>query len=287
VEIFESIVHWSEAECKRQKLRDTTQNKKAVLEDVIVLIRFPTMQTEEIATKVTPTNLLDQKQVLDLFTYLAQREVPGSKPLKSLAMFSHKSRAGGGEGGGLQCKVPSDLFTDCGIFWLIGSGLGKKPWSNPHSSGLIQMSTSPSPSWTSGWTEANLVDTMSTARTLRTDYCMNSGTWFMVDLKDFRCCPTSYAMKNGGGRGIVLRDWRFEVKKNDRGDDWTALRTHAGDPIYANDGSGGYGVHSFELENPKKEFFRFFRILRTDSSRAIYVHRWELYGALRKAGPRE
>jgi len=244
-------------------------------------IRFPTMQTEDVASRVAPTGLLDQMQVLDLFTYLAQKDV-GAKPGKGLAVFSSKPRSGEGGASGVHCKLPSDLHTDQGVFYMIGTDFGKTPHKNPHAAALVAMSTSPSPSWTSGWSEQNLVDPMSTARTLRTDYCMNSGTYFMVDLKEFRVAITHYSMQNGGGRGIVLRDWTFDAKKKES-DSWVTLRRHANDGIYANDSSGGYGIHSFDVENPKREYYRYFRVNRTDSSRAIYVHRWELYGYLRKS----
>eukprot|EP00456_Euglypha_rotunda_P014083 TRINITY_DN14376_c0_g1_i13.p1 TRINITY_DN14376_c0_g1~~TRINITY_DN14376_c0_g1_i13.p1 ORF type:complete len:100 (+),score=24.84 TRINITY_DN14376_c0_g1_i13:355-654(+) len=81
------------------------------------------------------------------------------------------------------------------------------------------------------------------------------GTWFQVDLKEWRLDCTHYAMKNGGGRGLVLDNWNFEAKVK-AGDSWTILRQHRSDRIYASDNSNGFGAHVFEIEKKKKEIGR-------------------------------
>jgi len=236
------------------------------------------MSTEEIASKVSASGLLTSPQTLELFTFLAQKDNPSAVPGPALSVFKFKTRSGGG---GAKLAPPTDEYGDGGIFWWIGSGGGKKTWANAHTAGLIRMFTSDNPGWTSGWTEANVVDLLSTSRTLSTDYSMNTGTWFAVDLKDFRVCPTHYSMRNGGGRGLVLRDWALEAKVKET-DSWTAIRRHTGDSTYGSDGKNGYGLHRFAIDPVPKEFYRFFRILRTDTNKAIYVHRWEIYGTIKK-----
>lgn len=59
-------------------------------------IRFPAMTTTEVATRVSPTKILDQSQTLMLFTYLATKSAAGGKdapPPKGLA-FPHLPRKG-------------------------------------------------------------------------------------------------------------------------------------------------------------------------------------------------
>jgi len=49
------------------------KKKKAVFKDYLPLIRFPTMNLEDIATHVAPTGLLDEKQMLQLYQFCALR----------------------------------------------------------------------------------------------------------------------------------------------------------------------------------------------------------------------
>jgi len=170
-----------------------------------------------------------------------------------------------------------------GVFHFIGTSGEKKPWVNPHTSGEIIMTAAASWSGGPSFTDKDLVETVESGKGVTTDINVG-GKWFQVDLKDWRLDPSHYAMKNGGGRGLVIRDWNFEAKCSET-DPWESLREHRSDGVYADDGQGGFGLHVFELKkkNPKEQkWYRFFRINRTDSTSNIYCHRWELYGKLKK-----
>lgn len=47
--LFEAVVRWAEAECYRQQLPLTSENKQRVLGKALPLIRFPLMTVEEFA----------------------------------------------------------------------------------------------------------------------------------------------------------------------------------------------------------------------------------------------
>lgn len=49
VRLFNAVVRWSEAECQRQQLQVTPENKRKVLGKALGLIRFPLMTIEEFA----------------------------------------------------------------------------------------------------------------------------------------------------------------------------------------------------------------------------------------------
>ncbi|XP_032321938.1 BTB/POZ domain-containing protein 2 isoform X3 [Camelus ferus] len=49
VRLFNAVVRWSEAECQRQQLQVTPENKRKVLGKALALIRFPLMTIEEFA----------------------------------------------------------------------------------------------------------------------------------------------------------------------------------------------------------------------------------------------
>lgn len=47
--LFEAVARWAEAECYRQQLPPTAENKQKVLGRALPLIRFPLMSVEEFA----------------------------------------------------------------------------------------------------------------------------------------------------------------------------------------------------------------------------------------------
>jgi hypothetical protein len=73
-ELFESVVAWGKAECKRNSKDVNAENTRACISDIISHIRFPTMGMDEVATKVSPTYLLKSDEVLAIFTYLGSTE---------------------------------------------------------------------------------------------------------------------------------------------------------------------------------------------------------------------
>ncbi|XP_036169277.1 BTB/POZ domain-containing protein 2 isoform X2 [Myotis myotis] len=52
VRLFSAVVRWSEAECQRQQLQVTPENKRKVLGKALALIRFPLMTIEEFAAAI-------------------------------------------------------------------------------------------------------------------------------------------------------------------------------------------------------------------------------------------
>jgi len=73
VEVFEAVVAWGKAEAKNQKSDDISQNLKQALADVLPHIRFPCMNTQDVAVTVVPSGLLEPSQILELFTYLGMK----------------------------------------------------------------------------------------------------------------------------------------------------------------------------------------------------------------------
>lgn len=56
--LFGAVVRWAEAECYRQQLPPTSENKQKVLGKALPLIRFPLMTVEEFAAGKQITNSL-------------------------------------------------------------------------------------------------------------------------------------------------------------------------------------------------------------------------------------
>ena len=68
--IFEACVSWAESECERQNIAINAQNKRKVLNDVIPLIRFPLITSEEVVEHVVHSDILTSEELVNLFSYL-------------------------------------------------------------------------------------------------------------------------------------------------------------------------------------------------------------------------
>jgi hypothetical protein len=83
-------------------LQKYTTAKNISIKPFLSYVRFPIMSTQDIATKVAPFNLLEQQEILDLFTYLGMKQAAGdnaealkaTKVPDSLKKFSAEKRKG-------------------------------------------------------------------------------------------------------------------------------------------------------------------------------------------------
>lgn len=78
INIFRACVAWAEAECGRQRLDLTFENKRKVLSDVIPLIRFPLISSVDVAEEVVDSGVLSAEELVQLFSYLCAQ--PGKQP---------------------------------------------------------------------------------------------------------------------------------------------------------------------------------------------------------------
>ncbi|XP_046386661.1 BTB/POZ domain-containing protein 1-like isoform X2 [Ischnura elegans] len=74
--VFQAVVRWSEAECRRQQLPPTPENRRAVLGRVLGLVRFPLMTVEEFAVGAAQSGLLTDREVVSLFLYFTVNPKP-------------------------------------------------------------------------------------------------------------------------------------------------------------------------------------------------------------------
>ncbi|XP_065057174.1 BTB/POZ domain-containing protein 6-B-like [Rhopilema esculentum] len=70
IDLFHAVKAWSEKECLRSGLEVNDINEKTVLGDLINLIRFPVMSAKEFAEGPARSNVLDVKDIKDIFIYL-------------------------------------------------------------------------------------------------------------------------------------------------------------------------------------------------------------------------
>jgi len=72
IDLFKGLQKWAEVEAKKTESKDL----KLVVKDLIKLIRFPTMEINQVASVVAPSLLLEQAQLVTLFSYVS---VPDEK----------------------------------------------------------------------------------------------------------------------------------------------------------------------------------------------------------------
>ena len=74
--LFTAVCRWSEAECMRQELPVTSENKRTVLGRAMQLIRFPLMTVEEFAVGAAQSGILTDREVVELFLHFTVNPKP-------------------------------------------------------------------------------------------------------------------------------------------------------------------------------------------------------------------
>jgi len=88
VDLFEALCEWG----KKQTKSTETESLKPVLEPLLPHIRFPTMELQDLAVKVERMKLLDQNQLLALFTYVGAKATTKLDPSLKFNAKPRKAR---------------------------------------------------------------------------------------------------------------------------------------------------------------------------------------------------
>ncbi|XP_060610386.2 BTB/POZ domain-containing protein 6 isoform X1 [Anolis sagrei] len=76
VVVFEAVLNWAEAECKRQGLPITPRNKRNVLGKALYLVRIPTMTLEEFADGAAQSDILTLEERHNIFLWYTAANKP-------------------------------------------------------------------------------------------------------------------------------------------------------------------------------------------------------------------
>lgn len=74
--LFGAVVRWADAECSRQQLPLSSENKQKVLGRALTLIRFPLMTVEEFAAGPAQSGILFDREVVNLFLHFTVNPKP-------------------------------------------------------------------------------------------------------------------------------------------------------------------------------------------------------------------
>uniref|UniRef100_A0A9L0TFP9 BTB domain containing 6 n=1 Tax=Equus caballus TaxID=9796 RepID=A0A9L0TFP9_HORSE len=87
--VFEAVLNWAEAECKRQGLPVTPRNKRHVLGPALYLVRIPTMTLEEFANGAAQSDILTLEETHNIFLWYTA----ANKPLLDFPLTKRKGLA--------------------------------------------------------------------------------------------------------------------------------------------------------------------------------------------------
>lgn len=87
--VFEAVLNWAEAECKRQGLPVTPRNKRHVLGPALYLVRIPTMTLEEFANGAAQSDILTLEETHNIFLWYTA----ANKPLLAFPLTKRKGLA--------------------------------------------------------------------------------------------------------------------------------------------------------------------------------------------------
>ena len=76
VVVFNATLQWAEAECLRQELSTTSENKRKVLGRAIYLIRIPAMSLEDFANSAAQCKVLTLTETNEIFLYFTAQQKP-------------------------------------------------------------------------------------------------------------------------------------------------------------------------------------------------------------------
>ena len=65
--LYEQVISWAAAECRRQGVEETWEHKREMLGDILYEIRFPLMQNEYFAEHVGKVSLLNSEEKIEIF----------------------------------------------------------------------------------------------------------------------------------------------------------------------------------------------------------------------------
>ncbi|XP_038130158.1 BTB/POZ domain-containing protein 6-like isoform X3 [Cyprinodon tularosa] len=76
VVVFEAVMNWAAAECRRRGLGPSTHNKRDVLGRALFLVRIPTLSVEEFANTVAQSDILTLKETHNVFLWYTASKKP-------------------------------------------------------------------------------------------------------------------------------------------------------------------------------------------------------------------
>lgn len=82
IDLYKHIIRWAKEECKRRQQVDSNESLRRILrKNIIHLIRFPLMSTEEFANEIASKSLkvLNETEIINMFCYFTKNPKPATE----------------------------------------------------------------------------------------------------------------------------------------------------------------------------------------------------------------
>lgn len=195
--VFTAALEWSKAACEAEK-KDPKKadDVKTVGKDLFACVRFPLMELPDLASTVAPSQMIDQGQLLGLYTYIGQRSTLSDKSkkialpdsLKGMTEKPRKPRMG-----------PAALSWDSSKCCTTGLTISNENKTVTHTYGSTSYLTCASNKWISSgkWRVTYKITLNTTSTWLALGVITRNYTNYNVG--GYIGESTSYGWYNGGG----------------------------------------------------------------------------------------
>jgi len=169
------------------------------MKPLLKYIRFPTMEMNDVAREVAPTNLLSEQQTLEIYSYLALGTEEERNKMKM--EFDTNPRSGG-----KRLKFASILDTN-GLIYFIGTNGLKSPYSNPVKSGQVLVKVSS----TGGSAVDCIADRNPISAPVENSYGSDKNPWITIQFQKYIIRPTEWVIAQD--QDHFIQNWRLEGKE--------------------------------------------------------------------------
>ena len=83
IQVFNACIHWAKVKCRTQGIMESSENIKTALDDLIYLIRFPTMTQDQFAHCDLPLEILGESEILMMFRYFDGEKIEDKMPFNT------------------------------------------------------------------------------------------------------------------------------------------------------------------------------------------------------------
>jgi len=171
-------------------------------------------------------------------------------------------------------------FDQSGILYYLGTNRWtQKTWSNPATTGLIQLSSSEMNP------DSQPLHCFVGRTACRALLANIPNSWFIIDFKDHVVVPRHYSLRHYSSQDShALRHWRYEGSND--GQTWDILRVHKNDKSLNKKGmSHTWSTDTYSITKHKSKAYRLFRIQMTGENSSDYFRNlccsgFEIYGFL-------
>ena len=266
--VYKACIKWIKYNYPSYK--DCTGEKKQLLIDLLMCIRYPLLPENILETEVVDNffykNIPQFKKRIDnSIEYLKSTDdTINLKDMNSLEAYTRRPRT--------VYNHHQLLFSHCGdrngVCYFIGCNYGKNTiWQNPHKAKRLTISLSSPPS------RYSRADSVVSRSFSTTNFISGSPPWIMIDFGENHELICNHYMMRLDNSNSYIKNWKLQASNSpDRNDNnWVTLRNHNDEEAFQ---EADWAVFGKSARFP----YRYFRIITSQSTKSFGLSTLELYG---------